>query len=98
MGFGPCSFFLKIQESIWTPTPKLGALIWERGGSFTLTFSHFHTLESMKCDYRASLLARTFARPCFGHEPKARVATSQIKIVHRKLYDELSTENKSGKD
>jgi len=30
--------------------------------------------ESMRCDSRASLLARTFASPCFGREPKARVA------------------------
>ncbi len=29
----------------------------------------------MKCDFQASLLARTFESPCFGREPKARVAT-----------------------
>jgi hypothetical protein len=29
----------------------------------------------MKCDSQASLLAHTFTSPCFGHEPKARVAT-----------------------
>jgi hypothetical protein len=29
----------------------------------------------MKCDSRASFLAHTFASPCFGHEPKVKVAT-----------------------
>jgi hypothetical protein len=33
----------------------------------------------MKCDSQASLLARTFASPCFGHEPKARVVTTLMK-------------------
>jgi len=27
----------------------------------------------MKCDSRYSLSARTFANPCMGHKPKARV-------------------------
>jgi hypothetical protein len=31
----------------------------------------------MKCDSRASLLARTFASPCLGHKPKARVVTQK---------------------
>jgi len=47
-------------------------LIWECGGSFPHTF---HTLGSVKCDSQASFLACTFASPCLGHEPKARVAT-----------------------
>jgi hypothetical protein len=34
----------------------------------------------MKCDSWASLLAHTFARPCLGHEPKARVATIHVKV------------------
>jgi len=41
-------------------------------GVCSLTLSY--TFKSMKCDSRASLLARTFASPCLGHEPKARVA------------------------
>jgi len=40
----------------------------------SLTLSY--TFKSMKCDSRASILAHTFASPYFGHEPKARVATS----------------------
>ncbi len=30
---------------------------------------------NIKCDFQVSLSARTFASPCFGCEPKARVAT-----------------------
>ncbi len=29
----------------------------------------------MRCDFWASFLAHTFASPCFGHEPKIKVAT-----------------------
>jgi transposase InsO family protein len=32
----------------------------------------------MRCDSQASLLARTFTSPCFGHEAKVRVATLTI--------------------
>jgi len=31
----------------------------------------------MKCDSQASLLARIFACPCDGHEPKAKIVTLQ---------------------
>jgi hypothetical protein len=37
-----------------------------------------YTPKSMKCDSRASLLAHTFASPCFGHEPEVRVATFKV--------------------
>jgi hypothetical protein len=40
----------------------------------------------MKCDSRASFLIHTFASPCLGHEPKARVAT----INHLKLEKIIS--------
>jgi len=43
----------------------------------SLTLSY--TLVSMKCDSQASLLARTFASPCLGCEPKVRVAIVVIK-------------------
>jgi hypothetical protein len=46
-------------------------------GVHSLTLSY--TPKSIKCDSRASLLACTFASPCLGHEPKARVATSILK-------------------
>jgi hypothetical protein len=35
----------------------------------------------MKCDSRASLLARTFASPCPGCEPKVKVTTKPIIIA-----------------
>jgi len=34
-----------------------------------------HTPRRIKCDSQASLLARTFASPYLGHEPKIKVAT-----------------------
>jgi hypothetical protein len=42
----------------------------------SLTLSH--TPRSMKCDFRASLLARTFASPYLGREPKAKVVTCNL--------------------
>jgi hypothetical protein len=47
----------------------------------------------MKCDSRASLLARTFTNPCLGREPKAKLATCweylenecEVKFGFRKL-------------
>jgi hypothetical protein len=46
-----------------TPTPKVGAHLGVCEGSFLHTLPHSH----------ASLLARTFASPCFGRKPKAKV-------------------------
>jgi hypothetical protein len=45
---------------------------WLTCGVHSLKLSY--TLENMKCDSRASFLARTFASPCLGHKPKVRVA------------------------
>jgi hypothetical protein len=42
-------------------------------GVHSLTLSY--TPKNIKCDSHASLLARTFASPYFGHKPKAKVAT-----------------------
>jgi hypothetical protein len=42
-------------------------------GVHSLTRSY--TLESMKRDSQASFLARTFASPCLGREPKVRAVT-----------------------
>jgi hypothetical protein len=69
MGFDLCNCSLKIQGSIGTPTPK----VWSSFGNVEVQFSH--SPRSMKCDSRASLLARNFASPYFGHKPKAMVAT-----------------------
>jgi hypothetical protein len=40
----------------------------------------------MKCDYQVSLLACTFASPCLGHEPKARVATQYMTSINLNVW------------
>ncbi len=40
----------------------------------------------MKCDSRASFLARNFTSPCLGHERKARVTTSEIIFLWSLLF------------
>ncbi len=46
-----------------------------------------YTLENMRCDSRASLLAFTLASPCLGREPKARVVTLVLYNLTIVLYD-----------
>jgi len=82
MGFDPYNCTLKVRESIETPTPKMGAHLGVWG--FIPCFSH--TLESMKCDSRASLLACTFANPCLRCEPKAKVMTIVLFNDHFLLF------------
>jgi hypothetical protein len=62
---------LKVQDSIGTPTPKVGVHL----EMWRFILSHSPTFRNMKCDSRASLLAHTFASPCLGREPKVRVTT-----------------------
>jgi hypothetical protein len=75
MSFDPYNYHLKIQESIWTRIPKVG-VHWGVWGVHSLTLSC--TPKSMKCDSRTSRLARTFASPYVGHEPKVRVGTTKL--------------------
>jgi hypothetical protein len=42
----------------------------------SLTFSY--TPKSIKCDSQTSFSARTFANPCLGHKPKAKVAINDV--------------------
>jgi hypothetical protein len=37
------------------------------------SFTFSYTLENIKCDSQASLLAHTFVNPCFGRKFKAKV-------------------------
>jgi len=37
----------------------------------------------MKCDSQASLLAHTFASPCLGREPKAKVETYHLQLKNQ---------------
>jgi hypothetical protein len=70
MGFDPYNCSMKA----WT---SIGDSNSQNGSSFgnvrvhSVTFSC--TLEKMRCDFWASLLARTFASPYFGCELKAKV-------------------------
>jgi hypothetical protein len=68
MGFDPCNRFLKIWESNFQNGSSLGSA---RVRFLTLSY----TPGNMRCDCRASFLARTFASLCFDREPKAKVAT-----------------------
>jgi len=71
MSFDSCNYFVKIWESIETPTPQVGAHlgVW---GSFLHTFSHSREHEMWLL---TSLLARTFVSLSLGREFKARVVT-----------------------
>jgi hypothetical protein len=85
MGFDPCNRSMKIWESIRTPTPKVGVHlgVW-RFNSPTLPY--FQPPGSMKCDFRASLLARTFVSPYLGRKPKARVVTHFFRLHTCMIY------------
>jgi hypothetical protein len=78
MGFDPCNCSLKIWDSNSQNGSSFGSVSVH---SFTLSY----TLRSMKCDSRASLLARTLASSCLGHKPKARVATITTSTSRRSL-------------
>jgi len=69
MNFYLYNYFLKIRESIKTPTPKVGAHL----GMCGLIPSH--SPDNIKCDFWFSFFAHTFASPYFGHKPKAKVMT-----------------------
>jgi len=72
MGFDPYNCFLKIQKSIMTPTPKMGAHL----GMWGFISSHFPTLPgAWDVTPGFPLLARTFLSLYLGHKPKAKVAT-----------------------
>jgi len=51
----------------------------------------------MRCDSWASLLARTFASPCFGCEPKVRVVTYGITASREIEHKITIKEYKKGK-
>jgi hypothetical protein len=72
MGFDPYNCSLKIRESIGTLTPKVGVHlgVWS---SFPHTLPHSQENEMWLPGF---LLACTFASPCLGREPKAKVATN----------------------
>jgi hypothetical protein len=72
IGFDPYNCFLKIRESIWTLTPKVGAHL----GMWWFIPSLSYIPRSMRCDFWASFPLGV--HPCLGREPKARVATTLL--------------------
>jgi hypothetical protein len=73
MGFDPLQLFFEDSGVNWDSNSQSGSSLGSvKVHSLTLSC----TPRSMKCDSRASHLARTFTSPCLGREPKARVATS----------------------
>jgi hypothetical protein len=76
MGFDLCNRPLKIQKSIKNPTPKVGAHLGVWGFIPSLLHSQEHEMWFLD-----SLLLRTFASPCFGWKPKAKVTTSPFYVA-----------------
>jgi hypothetical protein len=71
-GFWPLQSFSEDSEVHQDSNSQSGSSL---GSVKVHSFILSYTPKNMKCDSWASLLARTLASPCFGHEPKARVAT-----------------------
>jgi hypothetical protein len=86
MSFDHCDYPLKIRESIEILTPKVGAhlRVW---GSLLHTLLH---TRNMKCDSQVLFLTHTFASPCLGREPKAKVATTYNHKIKFQLFRSLS--------
>ncbi len=83
MSFDPYHCSLNIQKSIWdSNSQNVSSLGSVKVHSLTL----FCTPRSMRCDSRASFLARTLANPCLGHKPKARVATLSWPMVAHNCF------------
>jgi hypothetical protein len=76
---------MKIWESIETLISQSGSSL---GGVRVHSFTLSYTPGSMRCDSRASLLARNLASPCLAREPKAKVATDYITKLRKGKMDE----------
>ncbi len=85
MNFDRYELLLKIWKSIRIPIPKMGVHlgVWGFIPSHFPTFSY--TPGNMKCDSRASLLARTFVNYCFGHKLKIKVLTWRPPLKFKRL-------------
>jgi len=83
MGFNPLTILWKFGSPSGFQLPK-----WELTWSVEVhSFTFSYILRSMKCDSQVSLLACTFASPCFGCEPKTRVATSSTVFTFFTSYE-----------
>jgi hypothetical protein len=75
MGLDPYNCTMKIQESIWDSNSQNGSSL----GSVRVHSPTFFCIPgSTRCDSWVSLLAHNLANPCFGREPKAKVATHRF--------------------
>jgi len=74
MGFDPCNHSLKFESPLDSNSQNGSSL----GSVRVLSLTFSYTPRSMKCDSRASFLAHTFASPCLGREPKARLRTLKL--------------------
>jgi hypothetical protein len=74
MIFDPSNCFMKIWESIETPTPKVGAHLGVCG------LIPLHSLAFLKVNVTPRLHSwpAPFHAPCFGREPKVRVVTFDV--------------------
>jgi len=71
MSFDLCNRLLKIQESIGTPTPKVGVHlgVWGFIPSHSITFlGAWNVIPGLT-------FGHTFASLCLGRKPRARVMT-----------------------
>jgi hypothetical protein len=78
MNFDPYNHPLKIQESIKTldSNSQSGSSL---GNVWVHSLTLSYTPNSMKCDSRASLLARTFTSLCLKRESKVMVTTKKYR-------------------
>jgi len=92
MGFDPYNCSLKIRESIRTPTLKVGAHlgVWRFIPSCSPTFPR-----TWNGTPELHSWPHTFASPCLGHEPKARVGTLSFSCFHL-LESQLSPSSSLG--
>jgi hypothetical protein len=78
MGFDPYNYLLKVQDSIKTPTPKVGAHL----GVWGFIPSHSPTLlGTWNVTPKLHSSPASFASPYFGHKPKIRVATHNVMLT-----------------
>jgi hypothetical protein len=99
MSFDPLQLPSENSRFHWDLNSQSGSsLRGSRVHSLTLSY----TSGSMKCDSWASLLDHTFASPCFGRKPKARVVTfgdappSSLKDSNASLKMKTTKEEKNG--
>jgi hypothetical protein len=77
MGYDPCNYVLKVRESIWNFNSHNGSSL-ESVRIHSLTLFAFPG--ACKVTFRPPSWLANLQPPCLGHEPKARVATSGIKL------------------